>query len=130
MGSSRSQQRRRVTSDDGLVIAIELVVTPLLFAVAGFGLDTWLGTRPWFTAILGIVAFTGKVVSEWYRYSSRMDSHQAEIIDNRPTRSRGLRRLTDASATKSGIPTGATLETSPTTLTTSTHSASAPDQSA
>ena len=73
-------------------MAIEIVVTPLIFAAAGFGIDTWLGTRPVFTALLGIVAFAGKVAGEWYRYSSRMDVHAQEIAGNRPTHSRGLRR--------------------------------------
>ncbi len=101
----RKQRRapKRVTSDDGLVMAIEIVVTPLIFAAAGFGIDTWLGTRPIFTAILGIVAFAGKVVGEWYRYSSRMDKHEAEMTANRPTQPRALRQPASADGTGNGI---------------------------
>lgn len=55
--------------DDGLTLAVEFVVTPLLFGAAGyFGPDGWLGTRPLMAGLLGGVGFVGCMVRTYYRY--------------------------------------------------------------
>jgi len=41
---------------DGLAKAFELVLTPALFGLAGFGLDRWLGLTPLLTIVLTVWA--------------------------------------------------------------------------
>ncbi len=72
-----------------------MVLTPLVFAAAGYGLDTWLGTRPWFTLVLGALALIGKLLVEWYRYAARMDRHEEQLVAGRNTERRDL-KTTDA----------------------------------
>jgi hypothetical protein len=45
------QERREVESGfgDGLAKAFELVLTPAIFGLLGFGLDRWLGLTPLLT---------------------------------------------------------------------------------
>jgi hypothetical protein len=54
--------------DSGFTKAIEMVVTPLLFALFGYWLDGVFGIRPILTATLGGLAFFGCVASIYYRY--------------------------------------------------------------
>jgi Flp pilus assembly protein TadB len=68
---------------DGLARAFELAVTPLLFALAGFGLDAWLGTTPAFLLVLFFVAVLGIGVREWYAYDAKMKEHEAELARRR-----------------------------------------------
>lgn len=68
-----------------------MVLTPLVFAVAGFGLDAWLGTRPLLTIVLGLLALVGKLLVEWYRYAARMDHHEEALTANRNAERRDLK---------------------------------------
>lgn len=68
-----------------------MVLTPLVFAAAGFGLDTWLGTRPWLTLVLGALALIGKLLIEWYRYVARMEHHEEHLRANRNSARRDLK---------------------------------------
>jgi F0F1-type ATP synthase assembly protein I len=52
--------------------AVELVAAPLLFALAGFGLDRWLGWSPVLTIILGLWGLVGGALRAYYRYVERM----------------------------------------------------------
>lgn len=96
-------------SEDGLAKAIEIVVTPAIFALVGFGLDRWLGTGPWLAISFGIVAFVLKLLVEWYRYAQRMQSHEEELASSRPSQRRGLDRTAEDSAPVS-LPAGVLLE--------------------
>ncbi|GIU86822.1 MAG: hypothetical protein KatS3mg009_1337 [Acidimicrobiia bacterium] len=58
---------------DGLSQAVALVGTPLLFALAGVALDRWLGTRPWCTIALAVLATAGTFVSTYYEYKAKME---------------------------------------------------------
>lgn len=99
---------RRVAHDDGLVRAVELVVTPMLFAGAGWLLDRWLGTMPILTVVFGVLALAGKVLAEWYRYGAQMDHHAEALAAERPQHAR---RLEPAPPIAAGtLPTGVTLE--------------------
>ena len=99
---------RRVAHDDGLVRAVELVVTPLLFAGAGLLADRWLGTTPVLTVLFGVLALVGKVLAEWYRYGAQMDRHTEDLTAARPT---NARRLEPIPAAPTGhLPTGVTLD--------------------
>jgi F0F1-type ATP synthase assembly protein I len=59
--------------------AIELVVTPLLFALGGYGLDRWLGTSPLFVIVLATLAFVGLAVKSYYVYREDMLAHEARL---------------------------------------------------
>ena len=96
-------------SEDGLAKAIEIVMTPVVFAAAGFGLDRWWGTGPWLALSLGMVAFIMKLLVEWYRYTERMQVHEQEMASSRPSERRGIDRAIgfDEPAT---LPTGVSLD--------------------
>ena len=108
--NSRDEQRdRRNGSEDGLAKAIEIVVTPAIFAAVGFGLDRWWGTGPWLALSLGVTAFVVKLLVEWYRYAERMRIHEQEMAASRPSGQRGIDR--DAGLDEpASLPTGVSLE--------------------
>ena len=95
--------------DDGLAKAVEIVVTPVVFAAAGFGLDRWWGTSPWLALSLGMTAFIAKLLVEWYRYAERMEVHEQEMASNRPAERRGIDRDSDLDR-PSSLPTGVSLD--------------------
>ncbi|HCB34115.1 MAG TPA: hypothetical protein DEP66_04195 [Acidimicrobiaceae bacterium] len=111
--SAGAAQHRRMAADDGLVVGIEMVATPLIVAAVGFGVDTWIGTRPLFTALGGGLAFAAKIVSAWYRYVDRMRRHEADIAADRTADGRGLRRPDTADDAYGGLPERVTLEEPP-----------------
>ena len=47
-------------------------MTPLLFALAGFGLDRWLGTGPVLAIVFGLIGVVGVAVKSYYEYAARM----------------------------------------------------------
>lgn len=59
--------------------AVELVVTPLLFALLGWGIDGWLGTGPLVALLLGLFGLAGVVARMYYEYAARMDAEQAML---------------------------------------------------
>jgi F0F1-type ATP synthase assembly protein I len=59
--------------------AIEMVLTPLIFALGGYGLDRWLGTSPLFLILLAGLAFAGLVVRSYYVYREDMRAHEARL---------------------------------------------------
>lgn len=69
--------------DDGFTRAIELVVTPLIFALIGFGLDQLFGTTPLLTIVLALFAVVGSATSAWYRYDASMKVHEEELRQRR-----------------------------------------------
>jgi F0F1-type ATP synthase assembly protein I len=58
--------------------AIELVVTPVLFGLIGFGLDRWLGIAPVLTIILTLFALIGMGVRSYYGYDKDMAAAEAD----------------------------------------------------
>jgi F0F1-type ATP synthase assembly protein I len=57
---------------DALALGVEMVVTPLLFALAGFGLDRLLGTGPVFALLLGLFGVVGEALHVFYTYRARI----------------------------------------------------------
>lgn len=57
--------------------SFELVMSPLLLALIGYGLDRWLGTVPVLTVIFAVVGFAGACVKLYYGYRVEMDEHEA-----------------------------------------------------
>ena len=69
--------------DDGFTRAIELVVTPVVFALIGLAIDSLAGTRPLFTISLAVFAIVGQSAVMWYRYDARMRQHERELLERR-----------------------------------------------
>lgn len=63
-----------------LARAVELVATPVLFALAGNALDRRLGTGPVLAVVLVVLAVVGTGAKMYYGYEAAMKEHEA----NRP----------------------------------------------
>ena len=57
---------------NALALAVEIVVTPLLFALGGWFLDRAVGTTPLFTVMLGVFAAIGLAIRMYYQYRDAM----------------------------------------------------------
>ena len=57
---------------DGLAKAFELVLTPAILGLAGFGLDRWLGLTPLLTILFTVWALGAVVYMTWFRYEAEM----------------------------------------------------------
>jgi F0F1-type ATP synthase assembly protein I len=57
---------------NALALAVEIVVTPLVFALGGWVVDRWLGTGPLFTLGFGVFAGIGVAVRLYYQYRDDM----------------------------------------------------------
>jgi hypothetical protein len=68
----------RVNPRDSLGQGLDAVMTLVLFLAAGFFLDRWLGTTPWFMIGLTIVAAVGVFYKLKVGYESRMEQHDQE----------------------------------------------------
>lgn len=64
-----SEQMSRATG------GYELVLSPLLLALAGFGLDHLLGTLPILTVVFAAVGLIGVVTKIYFQYRAEMDEH-------------------------------------------------------
>ncbi len=56
----------------------DLVLTGVVFALAGLWLDKQIGTTPLFTIVLTVVGFGGAVANVYFRYQRDMDRLEAE----------------------------------------------------
>ncbi len=65
--------------DLGIGRGFEVAAIPALFGLIGFGLDSWLGTRPWFTAGLLLFGFVGMAVKLWLGYDAEMNAEQQRM---------------------------------------------------
>lgn len=59
---------------DGMAQAVEMTLTPVLFALLGLFLDGLLGTRPVFTAGLAVFAMVGSFLRAYYHYQARCEA--------------------------------------------------------
>ena len=64
---------------DTMARALEFVLTPLLFGLAGFGLDRVLGTSPVFMIVLGALAVVGLALRSYYVYADQMRQHEERL---------------------------------------------------
>jgi F0F1-type ATP synthase assembly protein I len=55
----------------------ELVFSPLLLALVGYGLDRLFGTVPVLTIIFAVVGLAGAVAKLYYGYRAEMEQHEA-----------------------------------------------------
>lgn len=76
--SLREKQELNNGFGEALARAFELVATPMLFGLMGFGLDHLFGTKPVFTALLFAFALAGMFVRMYYGYDREMRRHDEE----------------------------------------------------
>lgn len=62
---------------DGLAQAFSLVLTPLLFGLAGWWLDGRFGTGPVLAVVLTTLAVAGTFLAAYYEYKARMEQAEA-----------------------------------------------------
>jgi len=60
-----------------LARAFELVVTPALFGLIGYGIDRVTGLLPVFTIVLTVFCLVGMSVRMYYGYVTAMNEHEA-----------------------------------------------------
>ena len=60
-----------------LARAFELVVTPVIFGVAGYLIDRALGVLPIFTIVFAVLALVGVTARMYYTYKADMDAIDA-----------------------------------------------------
>jgi F0F1-type ATP synthase assembly protein I len=72
-----SQQRELSGQMHRTTGGFELVFSPLLLALVGYGLDRLLGTLPLLTIIFGIVGLCGAVAKLYFTYRLEMEQHEA-----------------------------------------------------
>jgi F0F1-type ATP synthase assembly protein I len=61
-----------MTQAGPVVNGAEIAATVGLFFLAGFGLDTWLDTRPVFMIALTVFGVVGQFVRTYYAYNGKM----------------------------------------------------------
>jgi Putative F0F1-ATPase subunit Ca2+/Mg2+ transporter len=61
---------------DALSQAFEFAVIPVLFALAGLGLDAWLGTAPVFVVALASLGLVGVCLRTIYTYKARVEAEE------------------------------------------------------
>ena len=72
--SSLSDKQNGQTLGRGMDFALVVLV----FLGIGYGIDRWLGTRPWFMIGLVIFAVVGQFIKMYYEYTAAMEQHEAE----------------------------------------------------
>ncbi len=71
-------QRRELTQQMGRTTGgYELVFSPLLLALIGYGLDRLFGTLPILTIVFAVLGLLGAVTKLYYSYRSEMEQHEA-----------------------------------------------------
>jgi F0F1-type ATP synthase assembly protein I len=66
-----SEQMHRTTG------GFELVFSPLLLALVGYGLDRLLGTLPVLTIVFAVLGLGGAVVKLYFTYRYEMEQHES-----------------------------------------------------
>lgn len=61
----------------------ELILSGVIFSLAGLWLDKQIGTTPLFTIVLAVVGFTGAVLNIYYRYNREIERLEAETEELR-----------------------------------------------
>jgi F0F1-type ATP synthase assembly protein I len=65
---------------DALATAVEMAVTPAVFAYLGWRLDAWLGTAPLFLIALFLFTMGYVIWKQWHRYEERMRTEERELL--------------------------------------------------
>lgn len=59
--------------------AFEIALIPVIFALPGWLLDSWVGTTPLFAILTGGFGLAGVVAKIWIQYSAKMEEEQAKL---------------------------------------------------
>ena len=71
-------QRREITEQmNRSAGGYELVLSPLILALIGFGIDKLFGTVPVFTVLFAVLGLVGVVVKLYIDYRTEMEQHDA-----------------------------------------------------
>ena len=71
-------QRREITEQmNRSAGGYELVLSPLILALIGFGIDKLFGTVPVFTVLFAVLGLIGVVVKIYFNYRTEMQEHDA-----------------------------------------------------
>ena len=71
-------QRREITEQmNRSAGGYELVLSPLILALIGFGIDKLFGTVPVFTVLFAVLGLIGVVVKIYFNYRAEMQEHDA-----------------------------------------------------
>lgn len=73
--SERRELTQQVHRSTG---AYELVLSPLILGLIGFGLDRWFGFTPLLTVTFVVAGLLGASVKIYFTYKSEMEQHEAE----------------------------------------------------
>ena len=74
-----ASQRRELTQQmHKSTGSYELVLSPLILALIGFGLDHLFGTLPLFTIIFGLLGLIGACIKIYFGYVAEMDEHEKD----------------------------------------------------
>ena len=65
---------------DALAVAVELAVTPAIFAFLGWRLDEWLGTTPLFLLVFFLFTFSYVAWREYTSTSCGWSEHEQELL--------------------------------------------------
>jgi hypothetical protein len=68
---------------DGMALAFQIALTPAIFGVLGFWIDSKLNRTPLFTVLLFTFSIIGLFVSLWARYEEKMKAQDAKAVWSR-----------------------------------------------
>jgi ATP synthase protein I len=71
---------KRISADDNVGKGMDLALSLLLFVGIGYGLDRWLGTKPWFMIGMVLLVAVGQFVKMKYDYEGTMQRLEAERV--------------------------------------------------
>jgi F0F1-type ATP synthase assembly protein I len=79
------RDRRELSNGFGnaLNVAVELVVTPMIFGFLGFLLDGRLGTKPVFTLVFFLLVLAYVIWKQYRLYGAQMDKEHARMMSPR-----------------------------------------------
>lgn len=69
---------KRISTDDTVGKGMDLALSILVFLGIGYGLDRWLGTKPWFMVGMVLLVAVGQFVKLKYDYEGTMQRLEAE----------------------------------------------------
>jgi F0F1-type ATP synthase assembly protein I len=74
-----ASQRRELTQQmHKSTGSYELVLSPLILALIGYGLDRLFGTLPLFTVVFGVLGLVGACIKIYFGYVTEMDEHEKD----------------------------------------------------
>jgi F0F1-type ATP synthase assembly protein I len=65
---------------DGLALAFQIALTPVIFGGLGYLIDRWIDKVPLFTIVLFLVSMIGVFLSQWLQYEYRMQQADAKAV--------------------------------------------------